>query len=100
MSRIDAHPILKIEEAPVITFYYNNAPLQAKQGDTIAAALLSCGIRVFRKTAKNGSPRGVYCGIGQCTDCVVVVNGEPNIRSCVTLVEENMRVEQQQGLGR
>ena len=99
MSRIGQHPILDIEERTELTFNYNGQPLTAREGDTIAAALMANGIRVFRQTAKRHEPRGLYCAIGQCTDCVMVVDGRPNVRTCVTLVKEGMRVETQFGLG-
>ena len=66
----------------------------------IAAALLASGVRVFRKTAKKGYPRGVFCGIGRCTDCVMTVDGKPNVRTCVTPVRAGMKVETHNGLGR
>jgi predicted molibdopterin-dependent oxidoreductase YjgC len=64
----------------------------------IAAALLAAGIRVHRYTTKRREPRGIFCGIGQCTDCVMVVNGVPNVRTCVTQVEKGMVIETQRGL--
>ncbi|MFA6785534.1 MAG: (2Fe-2S)-binding protein, partial [Sphaerochaeta sp.] len=48
---------------------------------------------------KLGEPRGIYCGIGRCTDCVMKVNGIPNIRTCITPVEEGMVIESQIGVG-
>ncbi len=99
MNRVTEHPILDIQEKASITFYYNGQPMEAKEGDTIAAALIANGIRVFRETQKRHEPRGLFCAIGQCTDCVMVVNGKPNVRTCVTLVQENMQVEKQIGLG-
>lgn len=99
MRRITQHPILDIPETGKLTFYYNGQPIEAQEGDTIAAALTDHGIRVFRETAKRHEPRGLFCAIGQCTDCVMVVNGRPNVRTCVTRVEAGMRVETQRGLG-
>lgn len=99
MNRVTHHPILNVPEKRTLTFFYHGLPLQALEGDTIAAALTANGIRVFRRTAKHHSPRGLFCAIGQCTDCVMVVNGCPNIRTCITAVEEGMQVESQNGLG-
>lgn len=99
MNRVTQHPILEISDSATLTFYYNGRPLQAKQGDTVAAALTANGIRVFRRTSKLHEPRGLFCAIGQCTDCIMVVNGHLNVRTCVTLVEAGMRVETQDGLG-
>ncbi len=72
--------------------------IPAVEGETIAAALLAAGIRVNRYTQKRHEPRGLFCGIGQCTDCVMVVNGVPNVKTCVTPVSEGMTVETQHGL--
>jgi predicted molibdopterin-dependent oxidoreductase YjgC len=61
--------------------------------------MLAAGLKVFRRTPKLHSPRGVYCAIGRCTDCVMVVNGRANVRTCVTPVEDGMVVTSQEGLG-
>lgn len=99
MNRVTQHPILEIPDSETLTFFYNGRPLPAKRGDTVAAALTANGIRVFRRTSKLKEPRGLFCAIGQCTDCVMVVNGRPNVRTCVTPVEAGMHVELQDGLG-
>ena len=95
MRRLTEHPILTIGESETFTIFYDGKPIEARQGETVAAALLAAGVRVFRHTAKKHAPRGVFCGIGQCTDCVMVVNGQPNTRTCVTRVEEGMVIETQ-----
>jgi predicted molibdopterin-dependent oxidoreductase YjgC len=66
--------------------------VEALEGEPIAAALMAKGIRVFRRTRKRGEPRGVFCAIGRCTDCIMTVDGVPNVRTCVTLVREGMEV--------
>lgn len=99
MNRITQHPILDCPEKPVLTFYYDGKPLTARQGDTIASALLDNGVRVFRYTSKRHEPRGLFCAIGQCTDCVMIVDGKPNVRTCITLVREGMQVRTQAGVG-
>ena len=99
MNRVTEHPILDVEAGREISFFYNGEKMTAREGDTIASALTDNGVRVYRTTVKRGEPRGMYCGIGQCTDCVMIVDGVPNVRTCVTFVKENMRVETQHGLG-
>jgi len=74
--------------------------MKAIEGEPILAALLANGIRVSRFTKKRNEPRGLFCAIGHCTDCVMTVDGVPNVRTCVAPVEEGMRVETQRGLGR
>ena len=97
--RIIAHPILgDLPERPMISIMVDGIKISAREGETIAAALLAAGIRVSRYTQKRHEPRGLFCGIGQCTDCVMVVNGVPNVKTCVTPVSEGMTVETQYGL--
>jgi predicted molibdopterin-dependent oxidoreductase YjgC len=96
--RIKEHPILPPVEKRAVTIFYNGEPLEAIEGEPIASALLAAGIRSMRTTAKRHEPRGVFCAIGRCTDCMMIVDGVPNTRTCVTSVRDGMRVERQDGL--
>ena len=98
-NRITAHPILDDIRVPDTYIYYHDQRIPAVTGEPIAAALYAAGIRIMRYTPKKNQPRGVFCGIGRCNDCKMTVNGVPNIRTCVTPVEEGMRVTTQYGLG-
>lgn len=94
--RVEDHPILgKLGEGKIVTIFINGRELKAREGEPIAAALLAAGIRVFRHTRRRHEPRGLFCGIGQCRDCVMKVDGVPNVRTCVTPVRDGMRVETQ-----
>ncbi|QGP93787.1 Hydrogen cyanide synthase subunit HcnA [Neomoorella glycerini] len=96
MLRIVAHPILGDAPQPrTVTIFYNGRPLPAHEGEPIAAALLANGIKALRFTEKKGEPRGIFCCIGRCSDCLVTVDGEQNIRSCVTPVREGMEIKSQ-----
>jgi len=64
-------------------------PVQAFAGETVATVLLALGQRTFRHTGK-GSPRGLFCGMGVCFDCLVTVDGVENVRACMTPVAEGM----------
>jgi predicted molibdopterin-dependent oxidoreductase YjgC len=100
MKRIIEHPILgKEEKREGIKIIVNGKSMYAHKGETIAAALIANGYRDFRYTHRFNLPRGFFCGIGQCTDCSMIVNGVPNIRTCVTRVEEGMIIETQYGYG-
>jgi D-hydroxyproline dehydrogenase subunit gamma len=57
-------------------------PLVAREGQTIAGAMLASGRRAWRTTARYRRPRGLFCGIGVCFDCLVAVNGVRDIRAC------------------
>ena len=96
--RIYKHPILgDFKEFRKIKISVDGRDIEAMEGEPIAAALTAAGIKVFHRSAKKDEPRGYYCAIGVCSDCFMVVNGQPNIRTCVTPVEEGMVVETQKG---
>ncbi|GGK84666.1 hypothetical protein Sme01_29070 [Sphaerisporangium melleum] len=59
-------------------------PLAVVPGQTIGAALYAGGVRAWRTTRFDGRPRGLFCGIGVCFDCLVTVNGEQALRACQT----------------
>lgn len=74
-------------------------PLQAFEGETVVAALFAAGRCSLRTTSRREEPRGMYCGIGVCFDCVMTVDGRPNVRTCQTPVRAGMRVDSQRGPG-
>jgi sarcosine oxidase, subunit alpha len=76
-----------------VWFTFNDARLPGRDGESIAAALLAANVRAVRRSVRLGEPRGLYCGIGLCFDCVVTVDGQPNVRACLTQVADGMRVE-------
>lgn len=69
-------------------------------GATVGSALLAAGIRSWRTTRIEGRPRGIFCGIGICFDCLVTVDGEPNQRACLARAAPGMDVRSQEGSGR
>jgi predicted molibdopterin-dependent oxidoreductase YjgC len=81
-----------VERGQAITITVDGVPLPAYEGETIAGALLAAGRRAWRRTS-HGQPRGMFCGIGLCFDCLVTVNGTSNVRACVTPVAAGMVVE-------
>ncbi len=98
--RIMEHPILdNLDTSKTVTIYFDGQPIEALEGEPIAAALINAGVHAFRTTPKLHQPRGIFCAIGRCTDCMMIVNGVPNTRTCVTAVEDGMQVQTQHGLG-
>lgn len=97
--RIDEHPILGTpKKGNIVKFIYNGKEIEGYEGEPIAAALKAAGVMVHRYTKKQHKPRGIFCAIGRCTDCVMVVNGKPNVRTCTTPLKEGMTVETQYGV--
>ena len=72
-SRISEHPILgEQQKGKLVTFTYDGKELHGYEGEPIAAALKAAGVMVHRYTKKEHKPRGIFCAIGRCTDCVMV----------------------------
>ncbi|WHH58134.1 (2Fe-2S)-binding protein [Petroclostridium sp. X23] len=98
--RVINHPILEqIPDNKKITLYVDGKIIEALEGDTIASALLAYGKKICRYTSKRHAPRGVFCAIGRCSDCLMTVDGIPNIRTCMTPVKNGMQIKTQQGNG-
>lgn len=95
--RIKQHPILPIPQPENIEFYWQGQKLTAQKGETIAAALFANGIRVFGHHYRDGSPQGIFCANGQCSQCMVIANNLPT-KSCVELVQPGMQVSPANGL--
>lgn len=70
-----------------------------RDGQTVGAALLAAGIASWRTARLHGHPRGIFCGIGVCFDCLVVIDGHPNQRACLVRATPGMRVRTQPGTG-
>jgi predicted molibdopterin-dependent oxidoreductase YjgC len=88
-----------VTRGAAIEIMIDGVPVRAFRGESVAAALLASGRRRLRTTAGNGEPRGLYCGIGICFDCVMTIDGLPNVRACRTQVRPGMRIETQSGHG-
>jgi predicted molibdopterin-dependent oxidoreductase YjgC len=88
-----------VERGRPLNFFFDGEPIAAFEGETVAGALLAAGCRTLRITAVTDAPRGVFCGMGVCFDCLVVIDGEPSRRACVTFVTDGMRVETLHGAG-
>ncbi|WP_030202376.1 (2Fe-2S)-binding protein [Streptomyces sp. NRRL S-87] len=78
---------------------FDGRPVAAESGQTIAAALWGAGILAWRTTRDGGAPRGAFCGIGACYDCLVTVNGRPNQRACLVPARPGDTVTTQEGTG-
>ena len=98
-SRIADHAILGAETEDLsVEIFFEGKALKAKKNEPVMAALVAAGVTVFRHTVK-GSPRRMFCGIGRCTDCIMIVDGVPGVRTCITRVREGMTIERQEGMG-
>jgi predicted molibdopterin-dependent oxidoreductase YjgC len=80
-----------------VTILFDGQPVPAREGDSVAAALLAGGHAVTRSTPGGAEPRGPYCMMGVCFDCLVEVDGTPNVQACMTPVCDGMWVRPMPG---
>ena len=97
--RIEQHPILSFNRGEKVVFSFNGQEIEGFTNETIVSALHAAGIKELAKSPVLHRPRGLFCAIGNCSSCLMVVDGQPNIRVCVVKVRAGMMVETQQGKG-
>jgi len=81
--RIGQHPILDFQRGEKVAFFFNGQEMEGYTSETIAAALHAAGVRELAHSPSLHRPRGLFCAIGNCSSCLMVVDGQPNIRVCV-----------------
>ena len=75
-----------------VSFTFNGDSYEGVPGQSIAAALMASGVRELRTTRFHKEPRLIFCGIGVCFDCVVVVNGVANQRACLVEIAQGDQI--------
>ncbi len=81
-----------LERGEPVTITVDGEPIPAYEGESIAAALLAAGRRTFRHAEPGGQPRGLFCGMGICYECLVTVAGQDHVRACMTPVQPGMQI--------
>lgn len=76
---------------PPVRATFEGEPIEAPAGASVAAALIASDRTAWRRT-RDGQPRGLFCGIGVCFDCLVEIDGESGQRACMIPLAEGMRV--------
>ena len=76
----------------MITITFDGQPIRAYPGDSVGAALTRAGVRSWRTTRRRGRPRGLFCGIGVCYDCLLTVDGAANQRACLVPAVDGMEL--------
>lgn len=82
----------------MLRFNWNGQVVTARKGDSIAAALSASGVTQLG-TRRSGAPRGLFCGMGVCHDCIVTIDNVCSRRACMVEVAEGMVVQAQPALG-
>ena len=78
-------------------FEFEGERVSLEPGDTVASALYRHGVRTFTRSLKYHRRRGLYCGTGDCPNCLITVDGVPGVRSCTAPAHQDMRVEREDG---
>jgi predicted molibdopterin-dependent oxidoreductase YjgC len=91
MSDRDAGPPPILQRGPRVTIQFDGDVVSAQSGETVAAALLAAGHRVLRRSPRHRSPRGIFCGTGDCFECLIRCDGEV-VRACRHRVADGMEV--------
>ncbi len=81
------------------SFRFDDETIGFAEGQTVGAALINSGIYGWRLTRRHGTPRGLFCGIGVCYDCLITIDGLPNQRACQVSATTGMTVTTQTGTG-
>jgi sarcosine oxidase subunit alpha len=82
-----------IERGDPILVLLNGRPTKAYRGESIHSILVAAGIKSVRKSRSGDEERGPFCGMGVCYECLVTVDGKPNVRACMTEARDGMKVE-------
>jgi len=95
--RVTTHPVLDVSmnNRKKVSIVVDGRPLSVLEGETLAAALWANGFIALGHNPSDGSPRGLYCGIGHCYECRVTVDGVADVRSCLIRVRDGMQVSLQ-----
>jgi hypothetical protein len=78
-----------------LTISIDGTPTNGRPGQTIAGILLTSGRSAWRRTSGASAPRGLFCGIGVCFDCLITVNGDRDVRACQRRAHDGDVVETQ-----
>ena len=94
-SRLPPHPTQLIDRSKTVVFEYEGKPIEAYEGDTLASALYASGRSIFSRSFKFHRPRGLLCVAGRCPNCLMEVDGVPNVRVCTQAARPGMKVRHQ-----
>jgi sarcosine oxidase subunit alpha len=98
-DRLKNLPTLRVAPRTKLPLTYRGKRFQGAAGDTVATALFANGVRIFSRSLKYHRPRGLYSLDGECSNCLVEIDGIPNVRSETTLLKSGMAVKPQNVVG-
>jgi sarcosine oxidase, subunit alpha len=97
--RLPPQPEELLDRSREVVFSFRGEPVRAFAGDTVGSALFASGQRVFSRSFKYHRRRGLLCCSGACPNCMLTVDGSPNVRACIEPVRDGAVVEPQNVVG-
>ena len=97
--RIEEHPVLEFKPGKLVSFKFEDRELQGYEDEPIAAALHAAGVKMLRRSPHKNRARGFFCAIGRCSSCIMQVDGEINVMTCIVPLKEGMNIKMQKGHG-
>jgi len=93
--RLPIHPAQRVDRSRPLTFSFDGKSVAAFHGETIAAALCAEGVQTLSRSFKYHRRRGLLCAAGRCPNCLMTVDGVPNVRTCTEPVRDGAVVRSQ-----
>ena len=94
-ARLGVSPTQLIDRSRTVAFDFEGRTVEGYEGDTIASALYASGVRIFSRSFKYHRPRGLLCAAGSCANCLMTVDGVPNVRTCAEPARSGLAVRGQ-----
>ena len=94
-SSVEPRAGVLVNPTKPIEFQFEGRVIQAFEGQTIGAALFAAGVRIFSRSFKYHRPRGLFCVSGACPNCMMNVDGCPNVRVCTERARDGQQVRSQ-----
>ncbi|NQW15934.1 MAG: (2Fe-2S)-binding protein [Chloroflexi bacterium] len=91
-KRLSAAPQELVDRSRPIHFEFEGRKIEAYEGDTVSSALSAAGVEIHSRSFKYHRPRGLLCVAGRCPNCLMTVDGTPNVRACTASVRDGMQV--------
>lgn len=80
-----------------VTIMLNDQPVTAPVGINVWSAMALAAQPVTRFSDISGAARSAFCGMGTCFDCLVEIDGQPNMQACLTTIRDGMNIRTQGG---
>lgn len=89
----------QINSGKNVTVFIENVAVSVPEQSSVAAAMLFHAIGATRFTPVSDSPRAPFCMMGECFECLMIIDGQSNRQACMVQVRDGMQIQRQHGAG-